>query len=88
MDVVASPLIGALVGWLASLFLRAATNEAIVLDIAIGVAGGVALAQLLGNSTVLDSSLAGGLGALVAVGILELARRIKRRNLLGDNDPR
>lgn len=68
-------LFGVLVGWIASLAMRTGTTEGILLDIAAAVLGAVALASLLGNNSTFDSLVAGGLGAILANGILQLVRR-------------
>jgi uncharacterized membrane protein YeaQ/YmgE (transglycosylase-associated protein family) len=67
-------LLGALIGWVSSVVTRTPTNEGILIDIAAGVLGSIPMAALLGNDTTLDSILAGGLGALVALGLLNLVR--------------
>jgi uncharacterized membrane protein YeaQ/YmgE (transglycosylase-associated protein family) len=67
-------LIGALIGWVSSLVTRTGTSEGILIDIAAGVLGAVPLAALLGNNAYLDSIIAGSLGALIALGLLNLVR--------------
>lgn len=67
-------LFGVLVGWVASLVMRTATNEGILIDIAAGMLGAIPMAALLGNNAALDSVVAGGLGALIAVTVLNLVR--------------
>ena len=46
----------------------------ILIDIAVGVLGAIPMAALLGNDAILDSVLAGGLGALIAIALLNLVR--------------
>lgn len=74
MSILCAVLFGALLGWLASLLTRTGTSEGILLDIAAGFLGALPLASLLGNNSIFDSVLAGGLGAILAVAILHLVR--------------
>ena len=74
MAIVWGVLIGALLGWIASLVMKTDTSEGILLDIAAGSLGALPSASLLGNDYTLDSVLAGGLGALGALAILQLVR--------------
>jgi len=67
-------LVGALIGWLASLVTRTDTSEGILIDIATGLLGAIPLAALLGNDGIFDSLIAGGLGAVLALGLLKLVR--------------
>jgi uncharacterized membrane protein YeaQ/YmgE (transglycosylase-associated protein family) len=67
-------LFGALVGWVGSLVFWTDTSEGIALDIASGLLGAIPLAALLGNSSTFDSVLAGGIGALLAVTLLQVVR--------------
>lgn len=53
---------------------RTRTSEGILIDIAVGVLGAIPMAALLGNDAILDSVLAGGLGALIAIALLNLVR--------------
>ena len=53
-------LFGALIGWVASVAMRAATNEGILLDIAAGMLGAIPMAALLETTQLwIASSLAG-----------------------------
>jgi uncharacterized membrane protein YeaQ/YmgE (transglycosylase-associated protein family) len=74
MFILWSVLFGALVGWVGSLVMRTVTNEGILIDIAAGMLGAIPMAALLGNNAALDSIVAGGLGALIAVTLLNLVR--------------
>ena len=74
MFIVFATLLGALIGWVSSLVTRTDTNEGILIEIAAGVLGSIPMAALLGNDTTLDSLLAGGLGSLIAVVLLNLVR--------------
>lgn len=67
-------LVGAFVGWVASLVMRTDTSEGILMDIAAGMLGAIPLAALLGNDAAFDSLIAGALGALIAVTALNLVR--------------
>lgn len=67
-------LLGALIGWLASVAMRTNSNEGIVIDIAAGALGAIPLAAMLGNNAVLDSLVAGALGAFIALTVLNLVR--------------
>jgi len=67
-------LFGALIGWIASVFMRTDTSEGILMDIAAGALGAIPMAALLGNDATLDSILAGGLGAMIALAVLQLVR--------------
>ena len=67
-------LLGALIGWFASLITRTDTSEGILIDIAAGLLGAIPLAALLGNDAIFDSLIAGGLGAVLALGLLKLVR--------------
>ena len=67
-------LFGAVIGWVASLVTRTATSEGILMDIAAGALGAIPMASLLGNNSTFDSLVAGGLGAIIAVTILNLVR--------------
>ena len=67
-------LVGALIGWLASLIMRTDTPEGILIDIAAGSLGAIPLAALLGNDAIFDSLIAGGLGGVLALALLKLVR--------------
>jgi uncharacterized membrane protein YeaQ/YmgE (transglycosylase-associated protein family) len=67
-------LFGALIGWIASVIMRTDTSEGILMDIVAGVLGAIPMAALLGNQATFDSIIAGGLGALIALGLLTLVR--------------
>ncbi len=67
-------LFGALIGWIASLLMRTDTSAGIVIDVAAGVLGAIPMAALLGNDSTFDSLMAGGLGAMMALLLLNLVR--------------
>lgn len=67
-------IFGALIGWIASVILRTDTSEGILIDIASGALGATPMAALLGNDAIFDSIIAGGLGAMIALGVLKLVR--------------
>ena len=67
-------LFGALIGWIASVFMRTDTSEGILMDIAAGALGAIPMAALLGNQATFDSIIAGGLGAMIALVVLKLVR--------------
>lgn len=67
-------LFGALIGWLSSVITRTDTSEGIFIDIGSGLLGAIPMAALLGNDTNFDSILAGGLGALLALALLNAVR--------------
>ena len=72
-------LFGALIGWIASLFMRTDTSAGIVIDVAAGVLGAIPMAALLGNDSTFDSLMAGGLGAMMALLLLNVVRGRLRR---------
>ena len=74
LSIVWGVLFGALLGWIASLVMKTDTSEGILLDIAAGSLGALPLASLLGNDYTFDSVLAGGLGAVAALAILQVVR--------------
>ena len=74
MSILWAVMFGALIGWVASIVMRTDTSEGIWIDIAAGFLGALPLASMLGNNSIFDSVLAGGLGAVVALGILHLIR--------------
>lgn len=74
MTILLAMLVGAFIGWLASLVMRTDTSEGILIDIAVGLLGAMPLAALLGNDAIFDSLLAGGLGAIIALMLLKLVR--------------
>ena len=67
-------LFGALIGWIASVFMRTDRSEGILIDIAAGALGAIPMAALLGNDATFDSIIAGGLGAMIALVVLKLVR--------------
>jgi len=67
-------LFGALIGWVASLLTRTDSSEGILIDVAAGILGAIPMAALLGNGSTFDSLLAGGLGAMIALLLLNLVR--------------
>jgi uncharacterized membrane protein YeaQ/YmgE (transglycosylase-associated protein family) len=74
MSVLWAVMFGALIGWVASIVMRTDTSEGIWLDIAAGFLGALPLASMLGNDSIFDSVLAGGLGAILALALLRLIR--------------
>lgn len=76
MDIVLPLLLGLLIGWLASLVMRTGTQAGILLDLVLGAAGAILLSQLLGEGSTFDNLVAAVLGALVALGIVALVRRL------------
>ena len=74
MFIIWAVMFGASIGWIASIAMRTDTSEGILLDIAAGFLGALPLASLLGNNSTFDSVLAGGLGAFLALVILQLVR--------------
>ncbi len=74
MSIFFAMLFGALIGWIASLSMRTDTSEGIVVDVAAGVLGAIPMAALLGNDSTFDSLMAGGLGAMMALLLLNLVR--------------
>lgn len=67
-------LFGALIGWVASVLTRTDSSGGILIDIAAGVLGAIPMAALLGSDSTFDSVLAGGLGAMAALTLLNLVR--------------
>ena len=80
MFILWATLFGALIGWIASVVRRTDTSEGILMDIAAGSLGAIPMAALLGNGVTLDSILAGGLGASIALSLLNLVRTRMLRN--------
>jgi uncharacterized membrane protein YeaQ/YmgE (transglycosylase-associated protein family) len=74
MAILWAAMFGAFVGWVASIVMRTDTSEGIWIEIAAGFLGALPLASLLGNDSIFDSVLAGGLGAILALAILQLLR--------------
>ena len=74
MFIFVAMVLGAMVGWVASLVMRTDTSEAILMHIAVGMLGSIPLAALLGNDAIFDCLLAGGLGAIIALVLLKLVR--------------
>lgn len=67
-------LFGALIGWIGSLVMRTDTSAGILLDLAAGLLGAIPFAALLGNGSTFDSLLAGGIGGMIALVVLNLVR--------------
>ena len=67
-------LFGALIGWVSSVVMRTDTSEGILMDITAGALGAIPMAALLGNEATFDSIIAGGLGATIALVVLNLVR--------------
>ena len=74
MFILFAVLFGALIGWSASLVARTDTSAGILIDMTAGALGAIPMAALLGNDATLDSILAGGLGAMIALAVLNLVR--------------
>jgi uncharacterized membrane protein YeaQ/YmgE (transglycosylase-associated protein family) len=74
MAILWAVILGALIGWIASIVMRTGTSEGIWLDIAAGALGALPLASMLGNGSTFDCVLAGGLGAVLALAVLNLVR--------------
>ena len=74
MFILWATLFGALIGWVGSVAMRTDTSEGILMDIAAGALGAIPMAALLGNDATLDSILAGGIGAMIALAVLKLVR--------------
>ena len=68
--ILVATLLGAFIGWLASLYLKEQSNEAILIDIGVGTLGSIVLSLLLATSTLLDTSLSAFLGAMFALLVL------------------
>ena len=68
-------LVGMLVGWIASLVMRADTQPEILFDIGMGAVGGVVGPLILFASSILDALLAAFLSAALFMVILILVRR-------------
>ena len=82
-------LIGAIIGWLASMVMKTDAQQGIFLNIVVGIVGaflgGWLLAPLFGTGTInsdnfsLSSLLVSFLGAVILLGIVNLLRRGKIR---------
>ena len=70
-------LFGAFIGWAASVAMRTPTSQGILIDIACGAVGAVALSLMLQVNTRVDSLAAGFLGAIAALALLTAARRLR-----------
>jgi uncharacterized membrane protein YeaQ/YmgE (transglycosylase-associated protein family) len=78
-------IVGAVLGWLASLIMRRDANQGFLLDIVVGIVGaflgGLLLAPLFGTGTInsgdfsLSGLLVSLLGAIVLLAIVNLFRR-------------
>jgi uncharacterized membrane protein YeaQ/YmgE (transglycosylase-associated protein family) len=75
LDFVWCFLVGALIGWIASLLMRTATSKGILVDIGVGAAGGLLLPLALATSSMFDNFLASSLGAFLALTLLYILRR-------------
>ena len=69
---------GTFVGWIGSLLMHTGTSEGILVDIAVGASGAIALALLIGSSERFDNIVAGCLGAVIGLALLDLIRRFSR----------
>lgn len=74
MFMVFAMVFGALIGWVTSLLTRTDSSGGILIDIAAGMLGAIPMAALLGNDSTFDSVLAGGLGATIALLVVNLVR--------------
>jgi uncharacterized membrane protein YeaQ/YmgE (transglycosylase-associated protein family) len=78
-------VVGAVIGWLASMIMRRDANQGFLLDIVVGIVGsflgGLLLAPLFGTGTInqgdfsLSGLLVSLLGAIVLLAIVNLFRR-------------
>lgn len=75
MEAFLSLLVGALIGWLASLAMGTDTRTGILLDIAVGMLGAILGPLLFGSDYLFDILLAAALGGMLAVAVLRLVRR-------------
>lgn len=74
MSILWAAMFGTLIGWLASIVMKTDSSEGILLDMAAGFLGSLPLASMLGNNSTFDSVLAGGLGAMLAIAVLNVVR--------------
>lgn len=83
MNIIATILVGALVGWLASLVMDTDAQQGVLMNILIGVVGAVIGAWLFGDVLGFGSAILAGafslvgilwavLGAIVLIGLLKL----------------
>jgi uncharacterized membrane protein YeaQ/YmgE (transglycosylase-associated protein family) len=74
-------LLGALVGWLASIVMRTDAQQGTLLNIVVGIVGAMIGGFLLGGPTINDSGfnltalLVSFVGAVILLGIVNLVRR-------------
>ena len=69
-----SLIVGALVGWVASLITRTPTSEAIALDIGVGALGALVGALLLGRNSFIDAMSASYVGSALFLLVRHWAR--------------
>lgn len=79
MTILLAIVIGLIAGWLGSLAMRSDSRNAILLDLAGGLVGGLAGMVLFGSDYPFDAALASGLGALLVVALLAIGRRARAR---------
>jgi uncharacterized membrane protein YeaQ/YmgE (transglycosylase-associated protein family) len=81
MNLIIWLLIGALVGWLASMVMRTDAQQGAILNIVVGIVGAMIGGFLLGGPTINDSALnvtailVSFVGAVVLLAIVNLVRR-------------
>ncbi len=73
-------VVGAILGWLASIVMRADDKQGILLNVAVGVAGALAVGVATNNGSILGGISASGLlfsfgGTLVLLAIVNVFRR-------------
>ena len=78
-DWIATPIIGGVIGWLASIWMRANGQMGILANVIVGIVGsylGIAIANALGvqANTTIAAWIVAFLGAAVLIGILRVAR--------------
>lgn len=72
-------ILGAIVGWVGSLVTRATTSNDILLHIAVGVLGALAVELLTANSGTVDNLAAAYVGAVIGLSVLWVIRRVADR---------
>lgn len=85
MGIIILIIVGGIIGWLASLFMRTAAQQGIILNIVVGIVGailaGLFLNPLLGGGNIMagdfsvSSLLVSFLGAVVLLAIVNFFRR-------------
>ena len=81
INVIVWLLLGALVGWLASMVMRTDAQQGAILNIVVGIIGAMIGGFLLGGPTINDSGLnltalvVSFIGAVILLGIVNLVQR-------------